>query len=151
MQAAVTKFLNQPGLRVLDRSPTRSDGLPAYMAVADAVLEGRQQVRALVYFVEHGGRVYRFLGYTTPPAFAQFRNVFLQSMQGFRRVDDPRILNREPARITLEHVTKPGPFRNFLPAKLPPQFTPEDVAILNQVTLNQEISAGTILKIPRAG
>lgn len=151
LQAAVTRFLNQPGLRVLDRGPARSNGLPAYMAVADAVLENRQQVRGLVYFIEYGGRVYRFLGYTAPPAFATYRAAFLQAMQGFRRVDDSRILNREPVRLTLEYVTQPGPFRNFLPAKLPPQITPEDVAILNQVTLNQEITAGTILKIPRGG
>ncbi len=151
LQAAATKFLNQPGLRVLDRAAVRVNGLPAYTAVADAVLEGRQQVRALVYFIEHGGRVYRFLGYTAPADFAQYRTVFLQTMQGFRRVDDPRIVNREPVRLILEHVTKAGPFRSFLPAKLPPQFTPEEVATMNQVTLNQEIPAGTILKIPRAG
>jgi len=31
---------------------------------------------------------------------------------------------------------------------LPAPFTPEEIAILNEVNLNQEISSGQILKIP---
>lgn len=149
LQTAASKFLNQPGLKVLERGATRSNGLPAYMAIVDAVMENRQPVRLLVYYVDYGGKIYHFLGYTAPQAFASFRGAFLQTMQGFGRVDDPQILNREPVRLGLEQAAKTAPFRDLIPRRLPAPMRPEDVAPLNQVALNEEIRRGTILKIPR--
>jgi hypothetical protein len=71
-------------------------------------------------------------------------------MQGFGPVQDPRILNRQPVRVALQTVRQPAPFRELIPRSLPAPFTPEDVAILNQVELNQRIDPGRILKIPAA-
>ena len=150
LQAAVTRFLNQPGLRILDRGPMRSNGLPAYVVVADAQMQNGQVARIIAYFVEYGGMVYHFVGYTAPQLFNSFRNVFLQTMQGFGPVQDPRILNRQPVRVALQTVRQPAPFRELIPRSLPAPFTPEDVAILNQVELNQRIDPGRILKIPAA-
>jgi hypothetical protein len=89
------------------------------------------------------------VGYTSPDVFASFRNVFLQTMNGFGEVRDPRVLKRQPVRLALQRADRNGPFRAFVPRDLPPDMDPEDVAILNQVTLDQEIPRGTILKLPR--
>jgi hypothetical protein len=50
--------------------------------------------------------------------------------------------------LGLEPVSRPAPFRDLIPKSLPAPFTLEDVAILNQVDLNQEIGPGRILKLP---
>ena len=151
LQAAVASFLNQPGLRVVDRGAMRSNGLPAYVIIADAQMQNGQVVRIMAYFVEYGGMVYHFVGYTAPQAFNAFRNVFLQTMQGFAPVQDRRILNKQPVRIALESVRRPAPFRELIPRNLPAPFTPEDVAILNQVEIDQRMEPGRIVKIPTAG
>jgi predicted Zn-dependent protease len=148
--AAASRFLQQQGLRVLDRGAARSNGLPAYYVLADAQMQNRQAVRILAYFIEYRGTVYHFVGYTAPQAFGAFRSVFLQTMQGFGESQDPRILNRQPVRLALQTVARPAPFRDLIPRTLPAPFTAEDVAILNQVDLNQRIEPGTILKIPAA-
>ena len=150
LQAAASKFLSQPGLRVLESRQTRSQGLPAIVAIADGKMENGQVVRLLVYFVEYGGAVYNFVGYTAQPAFGAFRNVFLQTTEGFSRVEDPRILNRQPVRLGLMNVSRAARFRDLIPRQLPAEMTPEDLAILNQVGLNDEIPRGRILKVPRA-
>ena len=149
-ESAAARFLNQPGLRVIERGPMRSDGFPAFVVVADAQKQNGQVVRVMAYFIEYRGSVYHFVGYTAPQAFAVFRSLFLQSMQGFGEVRDSRILNREPVRLDLQSVSRPAPFRDLIPRSLPAPFTPEDVAILNQVELNQEVGTGRILKIPAA-
>lgn len=146
--AAAAKFLNQTGLRVLERSPARSNGFPAYAAVADAQMQNKQMVRLLAYFVEYRGSVYQFLGYTGQQAFGSFRGVFLQTMQGFGEVQDSRILNRQPVRIDLKTVPRAALFRDLVPSTLPTPFTAPEVAILNQVELNQEIGSRRILKMP---
>jgi len=149
-ESAAARFLNQPGLRVIERGPMRSDGFPAFVVVADAQKQNGQVVRVMAYFIEYRGSVYHFVGYTAPQAFVVFRSLFLQSMQGFGEVRDSRILNREPVRLDLQSVSRPAPFRDLIPRSLPAPFTPEDVAILNQVELNQEVGTGRILKIPAA-
>lgn len=148
LQRAVAGFLNQPGLRVLDRGSMRSNGLPAYVVIADAQMQSGQVARLMAYFVEYGGSVYHFAGYTPPQLFNTFRNVFLQTMQGFGAVEDPRILNRQPARLTISPVRRPGVFRDVIPRSLPAPFTIQDVAILNQVAVNEEIIPGRSVKVP---
>ena len=150
LDSAAAKFLNQPGLRVIERGPTRSGGFPAFAAVADGQMENGQVVRIMVYFIQYRGNIYHFVGYTAPQAFGVFRNVFLQTMQGFGEIQDSRILNREPVRLGLEPVSRPAPFRDLIPKTLPAPFTPEDVAILNQVNLNAEMGTGRVLKVPRS-
>ena len=150
LQTAVAGFLKQPGLRVIERGAMRSNGLPAYAAVAEAQTENGQVVRIMAYFVDYRGTVYHFVGYTSPQLFGNFRNLFLQTMQGFSAVQDARVLNRQPVRIALETVRRPASFRELIPRTLPEPFTPEDIAIMNQVELNQKIEPGRILKLPAA-
>lgn len=147
-RAVASKFLSQPGLRVLESGPARSDGLPAFAAVADAQTQNGQIVRLLTYFIEYRGRVYQFVAYTAPQAFDRFRNLFLQPMRGFGEIDNREILNRQPVRIRLQPVTRSAPFKALIPRDLPRDMTAEDLAILNQVDLNEEIERGRILKLP---
>jgi predicted Zn-dependent protease len=150
LEAAAGKFIKQPGLRVIQRTPMRSNGFPAMLIVADGQMEKGQTVRLMVYFIEYRGTVYHFIGYSAPQTFNQFQNLFLRTMQGFGEVQDPRILNREPVRLALEPVSRPARFQDLIPKNLPAPFTPEDVAILNQVQLNDEIRPGKTIKLPRA-
>ena len=150
IETAANKFLNQPGLRILERGPMRSNGFPAFTAVADAQMKNGQVVRVMVYFVEYRGAVYQFVGYSSSQLFGNFRSLFLQTMQGFGEVQDSRILNRQPIRLALEPVRRPALVRDLIPRSLPAPFTPQETAILNQVELTQDLNVGSILKIPTA-
>ena len=149
-EGAAAKFLNQQGIRILERGPMRSNGLPAYVALADAPMKNGQVARLMIYFVEYRGSVYQYVGYSSPQMFGNFRGAFLQTMQGFGEIQEARILNRQPVRIALESVRRPAALRDLIPRSLPAPFTPEEVALLNQMALNQESGPGTILKIPAA-
>jgi predicted Zn-dependent protease len=148
LESAAARFLNQSGLRVIERGPMRSGQLPAFAVVADARTTNGQVVRAMVYFIDYRGSIYQFVGYAAPQAFDAFRGVFLQTMQGFGEIQDPGIVNREPVRLALETVSRRAPFNELLPKSLPAPFKPEEVAVLNQVDLKQAIEPGRVLKIP---
>jgi predicted Zn-dependent protease len=145
---ALSRFRSQPGLRVLDSGRSQSDGMPATYVIADARAENNQVVRVMAYFVEHGGRVFEFIAYTAPQAFGQFRNQFQNTMLGFSRLTNPEMLNRQPVRLVFERASRTVPFRSLIPTRLPGEMRPEDVAIMNQVDLNEEIQRGRIIKIP---
>jgi predicted Zn-dependent protease len=150
LQAAVSSFLNQQGLRVLDRRSLRSNGLPAYAVVADAQMQSGQVARLMAYFVEYRGAVYHFAGYTAPQLFGSFQSVFLQTMQGFGPVQDARILNRQPVRLALAPVRRSGSLRELVPNNLPAPFTIQDIALLNQAEVNEQLGSGRTLKVPTA-
>jgi predicted Zn-dependent protease len=149
LDAAASKFTQQGGLKVIESGRVRASALPAIAVVADGQMANSQVVRLLAYFVEYRGRIYHFVGYTSPEAFASFRSVFLQTMNGFGEVRDSRVLRRQPVRLQVQPADRAAPFRAFVPRELPPDMRPEDVAILNQVTLDQEIPRGTFLKLPK--
>jgi hypothetical protein len=104
----------------------------------------------MAYFIDYRGSIYHFVGYTSPQAFGVFRGVFLQTMQGFGEIQDPRILNREPVRLALEAASRRATFDSLIPKNLPAPFRPAEVAILNQVDLREIIEPGRQLKIPVA-
>jgi hypothetical protein len=113
-------------------------------------MQNGQVARIIAYFVQYGGNIFHFVGYTAPQTFNSFRNVFLQTMQGFGPVEDPRILNRQPVRTALSSVKRAVSFREAIPRSLPVPFTADEVAIMNQVELTERIEPGRTVKIPVA-
>lgn len=97
----------------------------------------------------NSSRVYAFLGMSGAQAFNSASRVFEQVAEGFDRLDDPSILNVQPARVHIVEVDRSAPFVSFLPTSTVPGVTPEDLAILNHVQPNDMIPAGTKLKLPR--
>ncbi|HEY7318503.1 MAG TPA: M48 family metalloprotease [Candidatus Binatia bacterium] len=150
LQAAAARILNQRGLRIIDRGPMRSNQFPAYAVVADGQMENGQVMRVMFYFIDYRGTIYQFVGYTAPQTFGAFRSAFLQTMEGFGEIQDSRILNRGPVRVSLETVSRTGRFADLIPRNLPAPFKPDEVALLNEVGLQQEIEPGRMLKIPAA-
>jgi len=150
VESAAAKFINQPGLRVIQRTPMRSNGLPALLVIGDGQMEKGQMVRLMVYYIEYRGAVYQFLGYSAPQAFSTFQREFMQTMQGFGELQDSRVASKEPVRLALERISRQARFQDLMPKNLSAPFTIEDVAIMNQVQLNDEIRPGRTIKLPRA-
>ena len=149
-QEAARAFAQQEGLQVVESGAAQAGGLPAYFVLADAQAQGGQSVRALTYFVEYGGTVWGFLSYAAAGAFSNYQDDFLRTMRGFQRLTDSRILNVQPTRMRVVRASRTAPFRSFVPNRLPPSMTAEDLAILNQVELDETIQQGAWIKLPRS-
>lgn len=148
-EAAARELAGEEGITVVSSGAAESNGLPAYFIVADAQTD-QGQLRLLSYYIEHMGNVYNFLAYTARENFSQYEDVFLRSMRGFATVTDPQVLNIQPARMEIVSAPRSAPFESFVPSQLPRDMTPQDVAIMNQVELQEQISSGTLLKLPNA-
>jgi predicted Zn-dependent protease len=145
---AAQKMAQVNGLQVLRSQAVRVNGLDGY-AVQAAAQTQQGTVGLLNYFLEWNGRVYSFMGYTSAQRLDSFGRLFQSAMEGFAPLTDARHLNVQPARITVVEVKRPAAFRSFVPERLAPGLTPEDLAILNQVGLDDVIQAGARLKLPR--
>ncbi len=139
------------GARVLDSGSARSgDGIPAEYVLVQAQTQQGQEVRLLAYFLEYGGQVYTFQGVSTASGFSRYQDVFLNTMRGFSRLTDRSILNMEPARLAVRPAPRTAPFRTFVDeGALPPGMDAQELAIINQVELDEQIERGRELKLPR--
>ena len=143
-----SKLTAAEGIQTVDSGPATVSGNPAYFVLADAQTDDGE-VRLLSYYIEYGGQVYTFLGFAKKESFSTYRNKFERSMGGFERVTDRRILNTAPSRLRVVTASRSGAFWSFLPNNMPEQFTPEGLAILNQVELDTRIERGQKIKLPR--
>ena len=144
-QAAAQATAQQEGVRVISSTATRVGGMPAVRVELEATSQ-QGALGAIVYYIEHDGRVYDFMGIAggaLPTALDQY-------LQSFAPVTDPGILNRQPTRIEIVSAPRTAAFASFLQGRpMPPGMDVNGLAILNQVNLNDTITAGTPLKLPR--
>lgn len=148
-QASVNEFLNQDGITALGGSEASNNGLNAYEATASAQSQDGSKVKLYLYSAEYGGKVYRFVCYTLAEQFDAYQSEFVQTATEFRPLNDSDILNIQPAKLNVFQTDRSGTFESFLPDNLPLDITAKDVAIANQVELNEQIEAGMWVKIPR--
>jgi predicted Zn-dependent protease len=97
-EAAATAFRSQQGLQSTPPQSGRIGGLPA--VTVDFAASGAQgSIRGVVAFVEHGGRVFRLLGYAGASGFAGHEAVLRKTLGSFARETSSAVLSVEPWRI----------------------------------------------------
>lgn len=151
-EASVNEFLNQEGITTVGKSTAASSGLTAFRAEATGQAEDGTQLKFYLYAIEYGNSIYRFLNYTTLDKYGTYAPRFKEITGGFSKLTDSRILNIQPVRLHAIKASRSGTFRSFLPSNLESfsiTFSAEDLAIMNQVELDEQIKAGTWLKLPR--
>ncbi|MDX1531038.1 MAG: M48 family metalloprotease [Rhodothermales bacterium] len=148
-EAAGRAFAQQQGFNVSEQGSATVGAGSAYAVVGTANTQ-QGELGIITYFIEYGGNVYRFLGLTAANNLGTYDDEFVQTFRSFDRLTEARYLNRQPVRLEVVEASRTAPFRQFLQGRdLPPGLTEENLAILNNVQLNETVSAGTALKLPR--
>lgn len=147
-QGSIERFVEQEGITVnSDEATVSGDQYDGYRA--DVTIEQEEgNLRAIISAIEFRDRVYRFINYTGVNNFDNYESVFTEVPEQFNRLTDEQILNIQPVRIEIVTADRTDTFRNLLPSSLPMDIDEEELAIINQVELDEEIEAGTTLKIP---
>jgi predicted Zn-dependent protease len=98
--AASREFFAQQGVRMGRewRGDLRgSDAIAHEFAAAS----GQTPVRGLAAFVEHGGRVFQLLGYSTSSGWPRYDEALADSLASFQRLTDRRLLAVEPLHLKI--------------------------------------------------
>jgi predicted Zn-dependent protease len=148
-QASVLEYVNQDGFTVKSQNRTNNNGLGGYEAVASATTEDGTQYRFYVYAVSYEDNIYRFVSYCVADKFSNYVSLFEKTSTSFASLTDQRILNIEPVRLQTMKANSSADFSTFLPSSLPLDLNAEDIAIANQIGLDETVEAGSWLKIPR--
>jgi predicted Zn-dependent protease len=150
-RAAVEEFTGQEGINVINEQQESVNGLSAYRSKATATDADGTTLQILVQAVEYDGNVYRVLNYSSVDDYENFQNDFQLIVNGFSGITDTSRLSIQPTRIEVIRADRTGSFQSFLPDEsvFPRGMDAEAFAILNQVSLDETITRGQRLKLPR--
>lgn len=148
---ALQQFAGQQGLQVGNAGRATVNGLPASTAEFAAQTE-QGVVQGRIAFVEHGGRTYQMVGYTTAERYTAAARTFEAIIGTFAPLTDPALLAVEPNRIAIVEVRRTQTFGEWADGTRSVIPLPE-LAIVNQVDgPGARVPAGTLLKriVPRS-
>lgn len=153
LEEAAQALAKQLSLQPTDSRKTTVNGFPALTFVADQVQQDPQTgqqvagVRTLTYLIQDGKTIFALIGVAAPDDFAGFAPQFSSVAEGFQRLTDPDKLNRQPEHVRVKKLT----LRSNLEAALRRYNVPEkrlnEMAILNGMQLNDQVNAGTLIKV----
>src|SRR5699024_4697861 len=145
---SVLTFLQQDGVDAVRASDVSYHNLNGYEATATGKAENGSDITFYLYSVAYDGNIYLFVTYTLTEKFSEIRSKLEGTVTNFQPLTKSSILNIKPVRLKVYKVKKTATFRDFLPNELPFGITDQEVALINQVRLNETIEAGSWIKIP---
>lgn len=153
LNEAYQASIEQDQLKVVESSSVRVNGLPAIAAIADYIpvdQSGQQAgdpLRLLLYFIQHGGYIYKMYGVSLQTDFNTYFSSFQNTMRGFNNLTDPVKLNKQPKRIKIVTASRNGTLQNLLIQNGMLQDNLDELALINGMELTDQIAKGTMFKI----
>lgn len=146
LNAAADSTLSRYKLNTVSRTNLTINGLPALELVADQVSQ-TATMRTLNYFIQYGGLIYHFLGASAAADYNSYVSSFQNTSKQFRALTDAAKLNKKAERVRIKSVTKAGTLKEVLNSFSMPAARHDELAILNGMTLNEQVAQGTRIKI----
>ena len=145
-RSAADAFKARDDIRVVESGIGQAGGMAMHYVIADATSSDGQELRLRKQYIEKAGTVFVFTGYVLRTSFDDHAASFSRTMQGFRRVTDPKILDTKPRRVTLRRNGQSTTFGALIGSTFPPGVSQLSLAILNQVEISDQIPAGKTYK-----
>ncbi len=102
-------------------------------------------------FIADGSRMYELVGFTRQSAFRRYSAVFRDIIASFDRLRDRRLLDMQPLRVRLLEAPRTAPLLALLTdTEIDPELH-EDLALMNDVDLDETVSSGTLMKVLKRG
>ncbi len=149
-QAAAT-FINETKMTVASRNSLKVNGLDAEEIIG-SINTQNGQVQLIASFIKKNDYVYSFLGYAASEKFEEYKNVFQNTISGFKELRDKRMLNRQPDRISIKKAARNMTLKEAFESFGVGGAGLEQHALLNGAReLNENIKANSLLKIIEKG
>ncbi len=149
---AAQAVIQELNLTTIENRNTTVNGLPAVAVLSEQVSQNQQTgaeqtLKVLSYFIEYNGSVYIFHGVSSGENFANYLQAFESTMTNFNRLTEASKLNVKPKRINIQSVRNSGTLANAFRSFGVPQSQMNELALLNNLKLNDQVSRGKLIKV----
>ena len=146
----VRRYLSELEADVRDRGRPDVGAFDALDAVF-SVRASNATYAVLGTWIEYEGRLYQILGVTSPERWRAYLGTMRTSARSFRELTDADALAVEPARVAVTEVPQRMQLAGVIEQYPEVSVSPETVAILNHLTLQDLIAAGDVVKLVFGG
>jgi predicted Zn-dependent protease len=152
LQAAADSTLAQYGL-TLQRSERKTvNGMPAIVTSSKQVTQDNTTGQTstnivLSYFIEYGTNYYVFHSVSSDTDFANYSAAMESAMNSFAKLTDASKINVKPQKIYVKTVQRTGTLASSLSYYGVKQDKMAEMALLNDLELNDQVQAGKLIKI----
>lgn len=148
LEAAADAVLKNYQLTLIESKKDNVNGLPAIAMIADQVSQEQQQnLRTLIYVIEHEKNIYAMIGVSSTTLFNAYASTFKASMERFNTLNDAEKINKKPDRIRVKTVQQNSTLSEALKGYRISDKRIEEVAILNGMNLTDRVEKGTLIKV----
>jgi predicted Zn-dependent protease len=150
LQEAANAVLQQYKLQTLESREVNVNGLRAIAVVADQQAQQQGQapvIRTLSYFIQQGTNIYHMIGVTSVNDFNSYSPSFTNTMQSFKELTDAAKINKKADRVRIKTVNQTGTLQQALRSVGVVEKRMEEFAILNGMTLTEQVSKGSLIKV----
>lgn len=130
-EQAAQEFFRQESVRPGETRRDRINGLTAVTGVFEAT-SGQTPLAGRVAFIEHGGKVYRVLGYTPQSRWDAYDRLFAEVIRSFDTLTERRYLDVQPRRIEIVPLRGPMTIAAFA-SRHPTPVSADVLALINGV------------------
>ena len=145
------QFVEQTQLQNVRSTDQQINGLPATIVTGQAVQQAQQGQRGqtigvLAAFIAYNGSTYAFTGLGAQNTFNRNQRAIESIIGSFSELNDQSKINREPDRIRIVSNPRAQTLQQALLGAGIPNDRLEELSVLNGMTLNQQLPAGTLFK-----
>ena len=144
-EAALSRFMQQPGLTVNQSDRQQLNGLDVAWADFSVSPASGQQVRGYVLYADRDGTIYQVTGFALAARWNLYGPVLAESVMSFQPLRGDRYRDVSPHRINLVRLPVAMTAREFL-ARYPSTVDEEAVLLANQVAAEERLQAGRLMK-----
>lgn len=149
LQAAAQEITQNYKLQVLESRNKTVNGLPALKLISDQLNEQdpNASLRLQTYLIKYNDLIYVFHGVALKAKFNSYQSLFTNTMEGFKKLTERNKLDVLPERVFVKAATRTSTLSNVLKDFNQPTTRFQELAILNGMELNEQVQAGTLIKI----
>ena len=130
-EASAQRFLSQQGIQPVQTRRETVQGNPAVVSLFQAQTQ-QGVIEGIASWIDYGGRTYQILGYTPRGGYRTYGGALQRTIESFRTLTDPQMLNVQPSRIQVVRLDRAMTLDEFN-RRYPSTISIEELAIINQV------------------
>ena len=150
-RARAEQVAQQPGVRMEGGKAERINGLSSYLAQYRITDQSGQVIEALAGFISKQSQVFEIVGMAPPSVFRRYSGQLAEVIRSFAPLTDAKILGVQPDRLDLYRIRRGGTISDVARLFPNPRIEAEKLALLNRVGIDEDLGAGTTVKIIRPG
>jgi predicted Zn-dependent protease len=152
LEAAVDSTMAMYGLTLQRAERKTVNGMPAIVTLAKQQSQDQSgdttSANAVIsYFIDYSSVFYVIHGVSTEADFTSYAPTMEASMKTFAKLTDAARINVKPRRVYVKMAPRAGTLASTLSYYNMPQAMMEELALLNNMELNQPVPAGKYVKI----